>query len=505
MAKTEAKAVKEVVEEVTSQPTKLAKAAHQYSILENYNRTGSHPWTPQDIDKMDFTDKEWKEVIASCRFFYKHDPFVSTVINKVIDLAINDIIIREGDARKSVKSILDAIKVDLMIFLRSVALEYMLSGLVVPEMTFETINKSELHERGIKRFESLLLPTDMWIRDPASIVVKNPMIGGKKSYFVEIPKELRFFIQNKGKYENGDTDIKLYLEIKKAMPDFVRKIQKGDERILLDNPLVIQSRTITAEAYPIPYMFPALESLKHKRNLRRMDYSLASRVITAIMLIRIGDKDFPLTEDNEDQLDTLKQKMKWRETSGSKDMERIFQLFGNHTLDITWVFPDTKALLDDVKYRNVNQDISVALGFPRILITGETERTQTSDAEIATIAPLNTMERIRESIFPIVSRIIDTIVVENKLGGNPDVQFKPINMMAASAFVEGLVELYNSGNISRESFDAAFGFDLYEELNKRATEKELLDELDLDEFAPVPFSQQPGETTTPAKSTPKKE
>lgn len=475
------------------QLTRLASASHQYSILQPYNKT-PFPWTPQDVDKLDFSAKEWKDVVASCRYYYKRDPFVSTVINKVIDLAINDIIVREGDARKSIKGILDAIRVDLMLYLRSVALEYLLSGLVVPEITFEELNKSQLHELGIKRFERLLLPTDMWIRDPASIIVQNPMIGGKKSYFVEVPKDLRFFIQNKGKYPNGDMDKALYKEIKKAMPDFVRKINAGDENILLENPLVIQSRTITAEAYPIPYMFPALESLKHKRNLRRMDYSIASRVITAIMLVRIGDKDFPLTEDNEDQLETLKQKMKWRETSSSKDMERIFQLFGNHTLDISWVFPDTTTLLDDNKYRNVNQDISIALGFPKILVTGETERTQTSDAEIATISPLNTMERIRESIFPIVDRIIDTIVVENKLGGSPDVQFKPINMMATSAFVDGLIELYNSGNLSRESYDAAFGFDLHEELNKRAIEKEMMDDMGLDEFAPVPFSAKPGET-----------
>ncbi len=473
---------------------KLASAAHQYSLLENYNRKGFTPWSAQDIDKLDFNAKEWKDVVASCRYFYKRDPFASTVINKVIDLSINDIIVRKGEARKAILPILSAIRVDLLIYLRSVALEYLLSGLVVPEITFEEVGKVELHEMGIRRFEKLLLPTDMWIRDPASIIIKNPMIGGKKSYFVEVPKKLRFFIQSKGKYPDGGKDKALYLEIKKAMPDFVKQVDAGEEEILLENPLVIQSRTVTSESYPIPYMFPAIESLKHKRNLRRMDYSIASRVITAIMLVRIGNDEYPLTEDNEDQLDTLKTKMKWRETSSSKDMERIFQLFGNHTLDISWVFPDTVTLLDDNKYKNVNQDISIALGFPKILVTGETERTQTSDAEIATISPLNTMERIRESIFPIVDRIIDTIVVENKLGGNPDVQFKPINMMATSAFVEGLVELYNSGNLSRESYDAAFGFDLHEELDKRSVEKKMIAELGVDEFAPVPFSAKPGDT-----------
>ncbi|KKL81973.1 hypothetical protein LCGC14_1989430, partial [marine sediment metagenome] len=137
------------------QLTKLASASHQYSILENYNRKGSMPWAAQDIDKFDFSAKEWKQVVASCRYFYKRDPFVSTVINKIIDLSINDIIVRKGEARKAIKDIVDAIQIDLMLYLRNVALEYLLSGLVVPEITFEELNKTQLHELGIKRFEKL--------------------------------------------------------------------------------------------------------------------------------------------------------------------------------------------------------------------------------------------------------------------------------------------------------------------------------------------------------------
>lgn len=487
------------------QLVRLASASHQYSILQPYSKEPS-PWTAEDVDKMELKFKDWKRLVKTCRYFYKRDPFVATVINKVIDLSINDLIIREGDARKSIKPIMEAIEPAIMMYMRNVALEYMLSGLVIPEITFEEVGKKQLHEMGIKRFEKLLLPVDMWLRDPAGIIVKNPLIGGKRSYFVEVPEKLRMFIQNKGTYSDGSKDIELYKDLKKSMPEFVKKVKSGDTLILLENDMIVQYRTLTEEAYPIPYLFSSLESLKHKRNLRRMDYSIASRVITAIMLIRLGDKDFPLTEDNEDQLEALKQKMKWRESSSSKDIERIFQLFGNHTLDIKWVFPDTDILLDDVKYKNVNQDIAVGLGFPRILITGETERTQTSDPEIATIAPLNTMKRMREAIFPIVKSIIDTIVVENKLGGLPDIQFKPINMMAVTQFVTGLIELYNSGNISRESFDAAFGFDVYEELSKRADENTRIKELDLEEFAPVPFSNQPEKvTTTPKKKTaPKK-
>jgi len=495
-----------VVVEMTAEeePKKLAKASHQYTILQPQRKT-STPWSARDIDKLTFDDKKWKNVVKECRYYYKRDPFASTVINKMVDLSINNIIVREKTARKSIKLVLEAIKGDLLVFLRNAALEYLLSGLVVPEISFDAYNKTQLHELGIKRFERLVLPSDMWIRDPGTIVVKDPVLGSKKSYLVEIPDAFRTFILNKGVYSDGTKDKELYKQLVQDMPDFVKAVRKGETTLLLDNPLVVQYRTLAGETYPTPYLFSVLESLKHKRNLRRMDYSIAARIITAIMLVRLGNDEYPLTEDNEDQLEALKLEMRWRETQSSREMERIFQLFGNHTLDIEWVFPDVKPLLDDVKYKNINQDIAVGLGFPRILITGETERSFASDPEIATVSPVLTMNRMQDAITPIMRRIVDEIVAENNFGGNPEVMFAPINLMAVSSFVEGLQNLYDTGNLSREDYARIFGFDIFEQLLKREVENKLLEKLDLEEFAPVPHSNEPEVPgTNKSKTKPKK-
>lgn len=496
--------VKEVTA-VIKAPDGLVKASAQYSVSWPwYNQTTTGVWSPSDVDKLEFTNHDnWSKVVQDCRYYYKRDPFVATVINKIIDMAINDIVVRPGEARDSITNIVQGIKHPLLLFLRDASLEYLSSGLVIPEVSFTKVERDELHILGIKRFSNLLLPTDMWIRDAGTIIVKDPFIGGKKTYFMKITDDMQYFIMNKGTYPDGTKDLELYNQVLEEYPEIVRAVRAGEKSIKLDNPMVIQYRTLSSDSYPTPYLFPALESLKHKRNLKRMDYSIAARVITAIQLFKMGSDEYPLTEDNEDQLESLKQEVMWRESQSDKQMERIFQLFGNHTLDVSWVMPDVSALLDEAKYRSVNQDISVALGFPRILITGETERTQTSDPDIATISPLNTMERIRESIFPIVNRIIDTIVKENNLGGQPIVEFKPINLMAMSDFVAGIAELYNTGNLSREDYDAAFGYSFYEQVEKRVEEKAIIAENDLDEFAPVPHSPQPGQTTTPKKPTKK--
>jgi hypothetical protein len=478
------------------------KAVASFQILSG-NLTPATPWIPENVDKLEKIkdNTDWCKIVERCRYFYKRDPFASTVINKIVDISVNDLTLREKSSRKSLKTIFNATKPAVLAFLRNAALEYLISGLVIPEVEFAMADKTELERLGIKRFEELLLPSSMWLRDPTLMKIKSPLIGGKVSYFMKIPEEVKIFILNEGKYGDGTEDKELYAKLVKEMPEFIAAVKAGKLEVLLDNPLVLRYRTITGSPYPIPYLMSSIESLEHKRNLRRMDYSIASRVITAILLVKLGSDEFPLTEDNEDQLEKLKQEMLWRESKTQRDVEKVFQLFGNHTLTVEWVFPEVSALLDEAKYKNINSDIAVGLGFPRIMVTGETEKSFTSDPDIATVSPLHTMRRIQEALIPIASEIFEVIAKENGFSGDITVKFRPINMMSVTTFVQGLASVYSSGNLSREEYTAAFGYDFYEEMDKRVVENEKLKELDLEEFAPVPFSPKPGEDVAPVKKT----
>ncbi len=480
---------------------RLAKAS--FAIYPSMTQTmASNPWIGT-VDKLSFDDhNEYEKVVRDCRFYFRHDPLASTVINKLVDIAINDLVIEpEGSITVTEQSIFNSLNEDLIEFLRKAAFEYLITGLLVPEIKLTRINKLALRDRYIKRITSLLYPTSMWIRDSKDIEIKRPLITEKESYFLKIPEEVIVFLQSKGTYADGDQDIELYKEIMRLYPEFVREvIESKTFKILLDNPLVIKATALADSAYPIPYLYPALEALKHKRNLRRMDYSIAARVISAILHVKVGSDTFPLTEDQEDVLTALEEKFKWRENLPVDEIERVFAFFTNHTVELDWVFPEVETLLDDSKYDTVNQDILVALGFPRILITGETERSFASDPQIATLSPIHTMEKIQKKLLPIAQKVFFEMRRYNRvISSVPRISFKPINLMSLQLFYDGLQALYESGNLSRASYTKSYGFNYRTEMLQRAENEELIEELDLDPVAPsnVPGAGEPGRPIKP--------
>lgn len=463
---------------------KLAKASF-WSI-----NSGDHTWSPEEIDKLEIRGlKEYQKAVNDCRFYYERDPIAATVINKTIEIGVTNLIFDKGNLSENEYRVFLGIEDELQEFAEQCALEFLLSGLVVPEISYTAVNKEKLTDMGVKKYTALTLPTNMFLRDPTTIKINSTFMGNP-SYYVIVPEELIYFILNKGMYPDGTKDIKKYEELKREFPEFVSKVENNEKEILLENDLILRRKYTTKSPYPIPYLFPALEALKHKRNIRRMDYSIASRVISAIQLFRLGNDEYPVTEEDTSAFDGLRDQMTWRYSSG-KSIEKVFQLFANHTLQIDWISPDTAALLNEKKYAEVNQDIFFALGFPRILTTGETERTQTSDPEFATLSPEKSMEFMQRRIITIIQDIVKEISLKNNFKSIPNVNFEKINLKAFSNFVEAMKILYDTGNISRTTFDNSFGFNFEEELKKREEETKMLEEANLPPFEPRPFTETP--------------
>ncbi len=486
------------MEEEKKQYTKLKNAA--FMNLQN-NVSVQNPWTWDQVDKLEVVDiDEYRKTVFGCRFFYKRDPIASTVINKMVDIGITEIDFERNNLNNNEENLIDGLIPSLVEFAEAMAMEFLISGLVIPEVKYTTVSKAELEASRIKlkKYSAITLPTSMWVRDPATIIIKSPGLSDRQSYFIKIPNELIQFITNKGVYDNLMEDKKLYHYLQTVYPKFIAAVQAGKLYFKLEDPLVIRRKVVADSPYPVPYLYASMEAMKHKRNIRRMDYSIASRVISAIQIVKLGNDEYPLTEDDEDQLNDIKNQMYWRNTGGT-DVERIFQLFSNHTLEIEWVFPDTEALLSDSKYKEVNRDIFYGLGFPAILATGETERSGSSDAEYAMLSPTQTMEVYRRKIISVLDDVVAETLKLNGMKGSTELRFKPINLSSFRYFVEAMIKLYETGNISKETFVEQFGMNYSDEFERRESEKKMMDESDLEEFPEQPFSKPAGGATPATK------
>jgi len=449
-----------------------------------------NPWTDVRTlynKKYDF-DKFVKDV-NYCRFFYKTEPVVSTVINKLAEIGINDLVLSRNGLPENQFRLFEAIKQDLLDFAESMAIEYLLSGLVVPEFTFKKVDKDFLMSFGIKKSQSMKVPDTMWLRDPKTIKIETGISSDKPVYLLKIPEEMIKFIKNKGKYESGAEDKELYEGLKKEYPELVKAVNAGKTEIPLENRLVIRRKFLADNPYPIPYVNASLEALEHKRKLRRIDYSIIDKVISAIMHVKIGSDDFPVTDSPEDKeyVTDITNQLQMRATV-EQNLERIFQLITNHTVEINWIFPDVQILLDNKKYQDINQEILFGLGFPRILITGESERSGSSDPEMAMIAPLRTMQNFRGKIIQIVQEICKQIALENNFSKVPLVYFKEINMHKFSDFLTGLTKLYEISALSRTEFARVYGYDFQAQLEKLEEEQKEIEARGLPQVGLSPFS-----------------
>lgn len=438
------------------------------------------------VDKVAFD-----ELIFLCRFFYKTEPVVSTVINKLVEIGINDIIISKSGLSENEFRVFQALKPRLLEFSETMAQELLLSGLVVPEIGYGPVDKEEIFELGIKKYNRLIFPVSMWVRDPSTIKINSSMMSDSPSYFVIIPEDVIFFIKNNGKYSDGTSDEELYKSLKTYYPDFVKRVMAGEKQFLLENKLIIRRKYLTDNPYPIPYIASSLSALQHKRRMRRMDYSIMDKVISAIMHVKVGSDEFPVTSSEEDKtvFTDLRNQLMMRFQS-DQNLERIFQLITNHTVDISWIFPETGLLSDSARYTDINEEILFGLGFPRVLITGESARSGASNPEVAILSPVKTMEVLRRKILKVIKDICKTVAEENNFKV-PTVKFTALNLHSFVDFMASLEKLYNMSGVSRSSVAEYLGYDFEDEATKLEMEEKTIKDKGLSEFGQQPFSRTP--------------
>lgn len=430
------------------------------SILPNYST---------ETDRIGVPNK-WHDVVKLCSFFYERDGLIRTVIDKQVEIAINDITIVATDRPQlRVLDLFEYVKNSVRGFLAQAATEYYLSGLVVPDIVWKV---SDPEETGLKK--PYIIPTDIWTRSALQVELKPTPIPNRVIPVWSLTSEEVTFILNRGVYPDGTEDKETYDILAKEFPKYVSEVKKGVTKIPLTGHYIIRRKPLLRTQYPAPYLLPTLELLVHKRNLRKMDYAIASRVINAILHIRAGSDEHPVGEDSE-VLDTLAREFRRRGSANSA--ERIVELFSDHTVELQWVVPPMDALLNTDKYTQLNQEILYGLGFPKFLVTGEKDKSNSGTAGSALLSPLNSMKAMRKDFEDFLNQLFREMAQRNNIKAPPVIKFAPLDLIEMDDLLNVAQTLEDKGIISRTNIAKLAGFDFTAEQHLRLREEELLTEL----------------------------
>jgi len=398
----------------------------------------------------------YHEIVKYCRYFYEKDTIARTVINRMVNLAITRLRNQKEDKEVNM-AFFDAIAERLQPFLKHMATEYFVNGLVVPAFTYKTVMLNKLDPGlGRKRVE---IPDQLWIRNAANIKLRKRPTSMDRAVYLALPQDEIMFIVNKGKRTDGTDDTAAYRELLKQHPEYVKAVQDGQRTFPLEDAIPIYCDLTSYNDYPLPYLQNALPAMQHKEYLKLMDKAIVSRSIELLRQIKVGSDQFPATDD-----DIAATQLAISEAAASGD--RVFNLFTNHTVEVSWILPPLDALLSESKYAEPNSDIFLALGFPRILTVGESLRSNSSDSRIATLGPMTTLSELREKIIVWIKWLYEDLAVRNGFTDWPEPYFSPIQFQDMTALTQFAIQAQQIGAISKDTISQLYGSTYEEESRK---------------------------------------
>lgn len=433
--------------------------------------------------------KEYHPLIRMCYDFYQLGGSVGRVVDRLEELSITEL--RNGQRKTTdeqnsyFEAVLHSQPTRLMRFLHNAAREYFLSGMVLPKVEWIPMKGRDISPDLIAQKEYLMPQLDMY---PPTLVKVKWVGWGKKDFFLKVTDADKRAIRSKGgKIKEQQLRYNMW---KDNFPSYVEQIQNGADDILITDTDPILRKELSISPYPTPYLYNVLESLVFKQQLRRMDFAVASRVINAIMLVQEGNDAFPIVEDGAGNTNLANLQTQILARSGDpRKMERVFMLFSNHTTKITWIAPDVQAMLDQEKYRQVNEELDDGMGFPTVLLTGST-RSGSQTAELSTWAIQPQMEELRMYLLEWVNREIYWKGSElNGFRNRPEPSWKPIKLQDFIKTAAVFQQLYAEGNVSRITRDEMTGLDFKTEAELMKDEAVIAKGLPA--FTPTPYSPPP--------------
>lgn len=328
-----------------------------------------------------------------------------------------------------------------------------------------TSSNKAAREKAAKknRWSKSQLPIRYTILNPLMIELKGSMFFDKPAVYLkaEALKDLKELLDKKGSELSADE--KKFLE---GVPADMRKAARDGSSYKLNPSLVgeIDYRRQPYERYPFPRGTNAFESIDYKDELRKADLSTLDGISNYILLITVGNDSFPV--QNQVVLENVAEMF--------NTPSKAFNIVWNHTLEIKKIVsPEIDAILGPVKYEQVNEDYTGALGFVRALIDGGggISSAAASLAIKSIIAEVDYARRqVRRWLYNEYRQVAEVMGFDRY----PVVRFSDIDLRDEIAMMRVLQGMIDRRIMSYETGIKRLGLDAETEMSRLAREKDMV-------------------------------
>lgn len=322
----------------------------------------------------------------------------------------------------------------------------------------EKTRRSKVKKESKKPVSEREIPWRYILLNPFQMERIGSKYFGQSRWVMCLDEETRTEIENKSKSKTVDvldeTDIGLPPEFKKLTKD--NNVVKLDQEKLW----TLHYMKDDHEDWADPIVWPVMNDIIYKNNLRSMDMSVVNSTINAITIFKIGD-------------------IKNGFVAPSKYYEKLSQMLRTPTYshNIIWndaismetAYPPIEKILSIDKYKSVDRDILAGLGIPGILVAGA-EGGSFANAFLQVRTLLERLEDGRREVMRWLKkqlRIIAEIMGHRQI---PIVKFGSMSLRDEQAEKKLIIQLLDRNIISAERVHETFGIETTIEIERMRRE-----------------------------------
>jgi hypothetical protein len=301
------------------------------------------------------TDGEWisvKPIINLCQKAYFHISLIRNVLDTMTELASANIRLRGGS--KLARDFFEKAwfkKINLSKLQEGFFREYYRSGNCVLFKITATLTETDrkaLSKNLSTAVSDTGIPIKYIILNPTEIVCQDGVNFSDTKYFKLLtPAELTS-IKKLPKEEQEP-----YLKLFNINTIQELESQTGNVSIPLtpERATIVFYKKQDYEPFAVPMVYPVLDDLEWKLELKKMDRELARTTDWAILLVTMGsEKGF-----NQKNVKAM------QELLNSDAIKRF--IVSDYNTKGEWLIPDISAILGPEKYKQVNEDIRIGVNF----------------------------------------------------------------------------------------------------------------------------------------------